>query len=44
MAFRRGLSQLRDMRPRHPNRLACSPRRRQSARGFTLIEVLVAVV
>ena len=32
------------MRPQHRNRLACSPRRRQSARGFTLIEVLVAVV
>jgi prepilin-type N-terminal cleavage/methylation domain-containing protein len=32
------------MRPRHWNRLACPPRRRKSARGFTLIEVLVAVV
>jgi prepilin-type N-terminal cleavage/methylation domain-containing protein len=32
------------MHPRNRNRLACSPRPRRSAHGFTLIEVLVAVV
>jgi prepilin-type N-terminal cleavage/methylation domain-containing protein len=32
------------MRPRHRNPLTCSPRRRRSAHGFTLIEVLVALV